>query len=486
MVKGTSKITNSTIDMKDLTFFALFSLTFGSMMGSGIFDIPQNIASKSGAIAVVIHWGIVAIGMIALASSFVYISNKRKDIKSGIYGYAKFGFGDFVGFNSAWGYWLNALLGNASYLIYIFATLSHFFPFFGGSANAGSTIPALIGESIIIWVVYILIINGIKEASYVNIMITTIKLLSLSAVVLVFCYGFQMDIFKINLSTKDLHLGSMFEQIKSTMLVTVWDFLGIEAACIYAIHAKSMKDVGRATMLSVLAVLIIDTLISVLPFGIMHTSEIQSLATPSTTGVMSLIIGPISANIVRISVMICVIGALLSWQMLATNILYLSASDKTMPKILSKLNYKLVPNNALLFSSFTLQFFILCAYFSGTLYLQMIQIATSLVLVPYLLVALFALKLIVTDKKIYYYELIKGGLSTTYAIWLIYAGGLKYLAISSVMYFIGIFVFGKARYEQGKKLFINKSELVMFIVLLMTAIISMIFMIQSSSLISKA
>ena len=39
-----AKSTGSGLNVKDLTFFALFSLTFGSMMGSGVFDIPQNIA----------------------------------------------------------------------------------------------------------------------------------------------------------------------------------------------------------------------------------------------------------------------------------------------------------------------------------------------------------------------------------------------------------------------------------------------------------
>ena len=467
-----AKLPSGKVDLKDLTFFALFSLTFGSMMGSGVFDIPQNIANRAGAIAVVSHWAIVAVGMIALAWSFVYISNKRPDIQSGIYGYAKFGFGDFVGFNSAWGYYLNALLGNASYLIYIFATLGNFFVIFGHGATAGATFPAFIGESILIWLVYGLIVIGIKEASFVNVMITTVKLLALAAIIIVFCYGFNVHMFKANMSTPDLHLGSMMTQIKSTMLVTVWDFLGIEAACIYAVHAKSMKDVGRATMLSVLVVLILDILISVLPFGIMTTASVQALQTPSTAGVMSNIIGPISANVIRFSVMICVVGALLAWQMLATNILYLSASDKTMPKFLTKLNKKLVPSNALLLSSLTLQFFIICAYFSGAIYLNMIQIATSLVLVPYLLAALFAFKLIITEKKVYYYELIKGSLAVAYAIWLIYAGGLKYLAISSIMYFVGIFIFGKARHEQGKKMFMNKSEVVMFAVIIVTAAVS--------------
>ncbi len=460
------------IGFKDLSFFALFSLTFGSMMGSGVFDIPQNIANRAGAVAVVLHWGIVAIGMLALAWSFVYISNKRPDIKSGIYGYAKFGFGDYVGFNSAWGYWLNALLGNASYLIYIFATLGNFFVMFGHGTTAGATLPAFIGESLLIWLVYALIILGIKEASFVNIMITTIKLLALATVIIVFVYGFKTNMFIANMSTNDLHLGSMLEQIKSTMLVTVWDFLGIEAACIYALHAKSMKDVTRATMLSVIIVLIIDTLISVLPFGILTTSGVQTLQTPSTAGVMAIVIGVISGNVIRIAVLICVIGALLAWQMLAVNILYLSASDKTMPSFLSKLNKNDVPSYSLLFSSIILQLFIICAYFSGAIYINMIQIATSLILIPYLLAALYAFKLIIVEKKVFYYELIKGTLSIIYAVWLIYAGGLKYLAISSLMYFVGAFIFAKARREQHSKIFANKVELLLFSIVVITALIS--------------
>ena len=89
-------------------------------MGSGIFDIPQNVAHHADLIAVIISWIIIAIGMLALTWAFVYISKKRPDIKSGIYGYAKFGFGDYVGFNSAWGYWLNTLLPyNLSYLFLV-------------------------------------------------------------------------------------------------------------------------------------------------------------------------------------------------------------------------------------------------------------------------------------------------------------------------------------------------------------------------------
>lgn len=466
-----AKTPGSGVDVKDLTFFALFSLTFGSMMGSGVFDIPQNIANRSGAVAVVLHWFIVAAGMIALAWSFVYISNKRPDIKSGIYGYAKFGFGDYVGFTSAWGYYLNALLGNASYLIYVFATLGNFFPIFGKGPTAGATFPAFLCESLLIWIVMGLIIKGVKEASIVNVMITTVKLVALAVLILVFIYGFKTSIFVHNMSTTDPHLGSMLEQIKATMLVTVWDFLGIEAACIYAIYAKSMKDVGKATMLAVIVVLLIDTLLSVLPFGILTTSTVQALNTPSTAGVMASVVGPLSADFIRVAVLICVVGALLAWNMLATNILFLSAQDRTMPRFLTKVNKGGVPVNAALMAGFTLQFMMICAYFSQAVYLNMIMIATSLVLVPYLLAAMFSVKLILQEKKIYYYELIKGSLAVIYSIWMIYAGGLKYLAISTVMYLIGIVFFHKARKEENRKLFENRFEILLFSTIVVVAIL---------------
>lgn len=40
------------------------------------------------------------------------------------------------------------------------------------------------------------------------------------------------------------------------------------------------------------------------------------------------------------------------------------------------------------------------------------------------------------------------------------------------MYFIGIFVFSKARHELGKKIFINKFEISMCVIVVATAAIS--------------
>ena len=45
---------------------------------------------------------------------------------SGLYSYAKTGFGEYMGFNSAWGFWLSALLGNLSFITLFFCFTGKF------------------------------------------------------------------------------------------------------------------------------------------------------------------------------------------------------------------------------------------------------------------------------------------------------------------------------------------------------------------------
>ena len=464
IVKDTSKA-----QLKDLSFVALFSLIVGSMMGSGVFDVPQNVAHQAGVIAVSLGWVITAIGVLALSWAFAYITNHRPDIQSGIYGYAKYGFGDYVGFNSAWGYALNALLANASYLIYICATLGNFalFKFLGN----GNSVSALIVESALIWLVYYLVRQGIREASIVNILITIIKVMVLASIILVFLVAFNWTKFRSNLAL-EVHLGSLFTQVKSTMLVTVWDFTGIEAACIFALRAKSMRDVVKATMLAAVAVCLITSLISILPFGILSAGEIRQLATPSSAGILAHLYGEASGNWIRAAVVVSVLGALLAWTMLASNMFYLAAEDQTMPKLFTQLNAKNVPINALKISSIAAQLFIILAFFTNAVYLAMIQLATSLILLPYLLSALFALKLIITEGKIDRLSFLKGILAVIYGIWLVYSGGMKFLALSSFLYLLGSIFYFIARKEQAKTMFANKFELGLFILLIVITLMA--------------
>ena len=45
---------------------SLTALVIGSMVGSGVFSLPQNMAAGAGPLAILIGWAITAVGMLAL------------------------------------------------------------------------------------------------------------------------------------------------------------------------------------------------------------------------------------------------------------------------------------------------------------------------------------------------------------------------------------------------------------------------------------
>ena len=108
---------------------ALIALVVGSMIGGGIFSLPQNIAEHAAGGAVLIGWAITAVGMLALAFVFQTLANRKPELDSGVYAYAKAGFGDYMGFSSAWGYWISAWMGNVGYFVLLFSTLGYSFRF---------------------------------------------------------------------------------------------------------------------------------------------------------------------------------------------------------------------------------------------------------------------------------------------------------------------------------------------------------------------
>ena len=100
---------------KKLGLSLLVALVVGSIIGSGIFGLPQNMAVGAGAGAIVIGWLITGVGMLMLAFVYQMLATRRPELDNGIYAYARELAGDYVGFNAAWGYWLSAWIGNVGY-----------------------------------------------------------------------------------------------------------------------------------------------------------------------------------------------------------------------------------------------------------------------------------------------------------------------------------------------------------------------------------
>ncbi|MCO6059786.1 arginine-ornithine antiporter [Pseudomonas sp. MOB-449] len=441
---------------------ALVALVVGSMVGGGIFSLPQNMAASADVGAILIGWGITAVGMLTLAFVFQTLANRKPNLDGGVYAYAKAGFGDYMGFSSAWGYWISAWLGNVGYFVLLFSTLGYFFPIFG----EGNTLAAIIGASIILWAVHFLVLRGIKEAAFINMVTTVAKVVPLFLFILICLFAFKLDIFTADIwGSKNIELGSVMNQVRNMMLVTVWVFIGIEGASIFSARAEKRSDVGKATVLGFIIVLLLLVLVNVLSLGIMTQPELAKLQNPSMAAVLEHVVGHWGAVLISVGLVISLVGALLSWVLLCAEILFAAAKDHTMPAFIRKENANQVPANALWLTNAMVQIFLIITLFSASTYLSLIYLATSMILVPYLWSAAYAVLLPLRgetyeqDAKDRSKDLTIAVIALIYAVWLLYAGGVKYLLLSALLYAPGVILFAKAKREVGQPVFTHVEKL---------------------------
>lgn len=452
---------------------ALIALVVGSMVGGGIFSLPQNIAASASAGATLIGWLITGVGMLTLAFVFQSLANRKPELDSGVYAYAKAGFGDYMGFSSAWGYWISAWIGNVSYMVLLFSTLGYFFPVFG----EGNTLPAIIGASVVLWLLHFLVLRGIREAAFINTITTIAKIVPLLLFIVIAAIAFKLDVFTTDFwGAGNTELGSVMDQVRNMMLVTVWVFIGIEGASIFSARAEKRSDVGKATLIGFVGVLLLLVLVNVLSQGILAQAELAGLKNPSMASVLEHVVGPWGAQLISLGLIVSLAGALLSWTLLCAEILFASARDHTMPEFLRKENARHVPSNALWLSNGLIQLFLIITLFNSSTYLSLLYLATSMILVPYFWSSAYAVLLAIRGET---YENTPGErnkdllialISTLYAVWLVYAAGIQYLLLSALLYAPGALLFFKAKRELGQPVFTNIEKVIFVIVLIGAAI----------------
>lgn len=237
------------------------------------------------------------------------------------------------------------------------------------------------------------------------------------------------------------------------MAVVLWCFVGIEASSVLSGRAKSQQTVRKATIISILTVLAIYMLVTFIAMTSVSASELATAETPIALVLQKTGIGAAGAAIVQIGIMISVLGASLSWMLLSVETLYAAAKDGVLPRYFAKINKKDTPINALLLTQIFTQIFLFAILFSALndLYLAAITVGTTLVLIPYLLSSLYAVKISFSEKDENIFGKIIAILGTLYASYVIYTVGLKYLYLSIIFYAIGAFLFLKAKHEKNEK-----------------------------------
>lgn len=464
---------------KKLGFFALVALVIGSMIGGGAFNLAGDIALGANAGAALIGWIITGIGIIALAMVFQNLATRKPDLDSGIYSYAKEGFGPFLGFNSAWGYWLSAWLGNIAYATLVFASIGYFFPVFKGGQNIAS----IIGASVALWLVHYLVLRGIHSAAFINTVTTITKIIPIFLFILIAIFAFKWHTFSFDFwGSEGFSWGAVAEQVKSTMLVTLWVFIGVEGAVIMSGRAKNRSDIGKATIIGLISVLLIYILISLLSMGVMSREELSNLPNPAMAYILEDVVGKWGAIIINLGLIISVMGAWLGWTMYAAELPYVTAKDKMFPKWLAKENKNHAPVNALWLTNGLVQLFLISLLFSDKAYNFMYSLASSAILIPYMLSAFYQVKLTFTGET---YEndpnrtkdKIIGIIASIYGIWLVYAAGLDYLLLTMLLYAPGIVLYKWTLKENNVQVQETKRDKIFMIIIAALGIWALIALI---------
>jgi arginine:ornithine antiporter/lysine permease len=310
----------------------------------------------------------------------------------------------------------------------------------------------------LLWFFFLILKSGIREGAILNFIVTTAKFIPIILIIVLGVSLIKNDLFMVdNWQSRLASTGestSPMLQIKSAMAIILWCFVGMEAASVLSGRAKSQKTVRLTIIISLLTVLAIYMLITFITMSSVPADILSASDTPLALVLEQTAIGAAGGVIVKLGIMVSVLGASLSWIMLSVETLYVAALDNVLPRIFKKVNQKGTPVNALLLTQGFTQIFlisILSPQLNET-YLAAITIGTTLVLIPYLLSSLYAVKIAILNRKNEsLHHLVVAMLGTIYSIYVIFAVGIKYLILSVLFYAIGSLLFIKAKREQKKQ-----------------------------------
>jgi len=358
-----------------LGLWMLTALVAGNMIGSGIFLLPASLATF-GSISL-LSWIATASGALLIALVFAKLGTVMPRI-GGPYAYCREAFGDFVGFQMAYNYWIALWVGNAAIAIAFTGYLS----FFIASLAKNAMLSCLVSISLV-WLITFVNLLGVRHAGIFQLLTTVLKLIPLLLVALVgIFYIHPHYLADFNLSGK-----SNFSAFSSAATLTLWSFIGLESASVPADHVDNpTRNIPRATILGVLISSIVYILSSIAVMGSMPLSQLAHSNAPYADAA-SVMFGPIGSVIVAIGAIISCVGVLNGWVLLQGQIPLAAAQDKLFPRIFEKKSSNGTPVAGLVISSLLVTVLLLMTL-SQSLVKQftiIILLATLASLIPYFL-----------------------------------------------------------------------------------------------------
>ncbi|MBN2690008.1 MAG: amino acid permease [Gammaproteobacteria bacterium] len=414
---------------KKLGLWTLTALVAGNMVGAGIFLFPANLASI-GSISLY-SWGFTALGAFLLAVVFSKMSLLIPK-SGGPYAYARAGFGDFIGFQTAYGYWLSIWISNAAIALAATNYMAVFWPILQ------HPLPNCFVAIAILWVFTIINACGVRAAGVTQLITVILKFIPLLAIAIFGWFYFHPSYI---VDSYNVTGQSNFHAVSEGAALTLWAFIGLESATIPVdLVNNPSRNIPLATFLGTLLAALVYILSSTVIMGMIPGVILAKSISPFAAAA-DMIFGHWGKWIIAIGAIISCVGSLNGWVLLQGQMPMAVADDRLFPKIFAKRSKKGVPVRGLIVTSLLITSFLLFTI-SPNLVEQfkfIVLIATLVTLLPYFYTS-FA-EIICLQHEFGFKKaahILVAILAALYVFWAIVGSGERVFFYGSILIFSGI------------------------------------------------
>lgn len=366
-------------DTKDkLGLFMLIALVTGNMVGSGAFLLPADLA-RIGSISL-LALIFTVIGALCLALVFAKMSLLVPK-NGGPYVYANEGFGEYMGLQTAYYYWIAVWVGNSALVVAAIGYLDVFFPV------VNNPLAKTISILTIIWTPTIVNMLGVRVAGFVQIITSILKFAPLLIIGIMGWWYFHPEYLTehFNVTTQ-----SNFSSFSSAIVLTLWLFVGVESAAVPndSVH-NPKRNIPLATLIGTAIAAIVYILSYTAIFGMLPNDLLAHSTYPFATAA-EIILGSWGKLFVAFGAVVACLGALNGWTLVAAQIPMAAAHDGLFPKIFAKCNRHKIPAFGLLITSLCISTLVLSSTYLNIIdqFNILILAATTATVVAYFYTAI--------------------------------------------------------------------------------------------------
>ena len=429
------------------------ALVIGNMVGSGIFTLPAVLAGEAGPASIV---ALAFTGLGAMLLALVFANLGRAHPRTGgPYYFARRAFGDFVGFQTAWAYWIAAWVGNAA----IAVAFAGYLGVFSHDIRTTNWLQAVVAVGAI-WLFTLINIAGARETGLAQVVTTVLKFVPLALIGIVGLFYIHGG----NFSPFTTAHGGFDWHINAAATLALWAFIGLESATVPAEEVKDAeKTIPRATILGTLATTILYLVALVAIVGVMSQAALAGSSAPFADAANTIwggtFLGLSWGKWIALVAMAATLGALNGWIMLTARVSLAAADDGLFPKWFARVHGKrATPVLGLLASSVLVSGLVLYGWNQSFTqrFTDVVLLATWMTLIAYAYAAAAEVVLFVREREVFSWvklgrDTVVASLAFAYSIWAIWGSGEEWLAKGFMLLLFGIPVFVWMKWRESKR-----------------------------------